>query len=76
MKKYKKMQEIRIKENYTINKISALLGFSSQYIWDIEDGRKTLSYKMAYKISKILDSTPDDLFLNDHKKNKKGSKNK
>ena len=68
MKRYKKLQLARTKKKYTLKKMGMRLGITKQYVWDLEDGRKTLSYKMAYKMSKILDSTPDEIFLKDHKR--------
>ena len=59
---------MRDRKKYTLKKMGMRLGITKQYVWDLEDGRKTLSYKMAFKISKILDSTPDDIFLKDHKR--------
>lgn len=48
--------------------LGSKLGKSKQYMWDIEAGRRTLSYKLAFKISKILGATPDELFLEDTKR--------
>lgn len=62
------MQVMRTRKKYTLKKLGKRLGFTKQYMWDIEDGRKTLSYKMAYKISKVLETSPDDLFLDDYKR--------
>lgn len=68
MKKYKKLYALRTKKGYTLKTLSEKLGISKQYLWDIEDGRRTLSYMMAFKISNLLDTTPDDIFLKDHKR--------
>ncbi len=71
MKKYKKLGELRVKKGYTLEGLAKRLGITKQYLWDLEDGRRILSYKMAYKISVILDTTPDLLFLEDHVDNEK-----
>jgi len=68
MKKYKKLQAVRTNRRYTLKSLSKKLGVSKQYLWDIEDGRRVLSYKMAYKISEILDVDADIIFLEDHKR--------
>lgn len=68
MKRYKRLQVVRTKKKYTLKKLGRRLGITKQYVWDIEDGRKTLSYKMAFKMSKILESTPDEIFLKDYKR--------
>lgn len=62
------MSIIRVKKGYTLESLAKKLGITKQYLWDIEDGRRTLSYKMAYKISVILEMSPDELFLDDHLK--------
>lgn len=68
MKKYKKLQALRTKKGYTLKILAKKLDVSKQYLWDIEDGRRTLSYKVAYKISSILETNPDTIFLEDHKR--------
>lgn len=68
MKKFKNLERIRKSEGYSQKKLAQKLGISIQYMWGIENGEKTLSYKMAYKLSKVLKSTPDDIFLDDFKK--------
>ncbi|MCI8498081.1 MAG: helix-turn-helix transcriptional regulator [Bacilli bacterium] len=69
MKKYKKMGELRVKKGYTLEGLAKKIGITKQYLWDLEDGRRVLSYKMAYKISVALGTTPDKLFLEDHLNN-------
>lgn len=61
----KKMKEIRLKNNYTHKKMGELLNISKTYYWQLENEQRTLSYEMAYKISKIYKLKPDDLFFND-----------
>jgi len=68
MKKYRKLQALRVKRGYTLKTLAQKLGISKQYLWDIEDGRRTLSYKMAYRISIILEECTDKIFLDDHKR--------
>lgn len=67
MKKYKKLEKIRKEKGYTQESLAKRLGVTKQYIWDIEDGRKNLSYKLAFRISLILGVKPDDIFLEDYK---------
>lgn len=40
------------------------LNISIPYYWMLENGKRKLSYDMAVEISKILNSTPDEIFLN------------
>lgn len=60
--KYIKLYERRIEKGYTHKEMSNLLNISKSYYCQIENGKRTLSYKMAYDISKILDTKPDNLF--------------
>lgn len=68
MKKYTKMTKLRKEKGYTLESLAKKVGISKQYMWDIEEGRKVLSYKMAFLISRALDTKPDELFLKDHKR--------
>ncbi len=52
----------RIEKGYTHKFMSELLNISKSYYCQLENGKRTLSYKMAFDISKILDTKPDDLF--------------
>ena len=63
------MGELRVKKGYTLEGLAKKIGITKQYLWDLEDGRRVLSYKMAYKISVALGTTPDKLFLEDHLNN-------
>ncbi len=67
MKKYKKLCELRKEHEYTLEMLAKKLGVTKQYLWDIEDGRRTLSYTMAYRISMIFGMTPDEIFLEDYR---------
>ena len=69
MKKYNNLEKIRRSAGFTQIGLAKCLGVSKQYIWDIENGRRELSYKLAYKISVILKTTPDKIFLDDFRKN-------
>ncbi len=60
--KYIKLYEKRIEKGYTHKEMSDFLNISKSYYCQLENGNRTLSYKMAYDISKILESRPDDLF--------------
>jgi len=60
--KYDKLCERRISLGYTHQVMANLLGISKSYYCQLENGKRTLSYKMAYDISKILNIKPDELF--------------
>ena len=43
------------------------LGISKPFYWQIENGKRNLSYKMAIKIASIFNMKPDDIFYKDFK---------
>lgn len=66
---YYKLKEIRKKYNYTSDYIAKKLKISKAFYSQIENGKRRLSYDMAFKISSILNLKPDDIFYIDHKNN-------
>jgi len=64
---HNKLEEIRNKNNKSYLEMSKILGISKTYYWQLEKGKRNLSYKMAYKIAKILKTKPDSLFYDDYK---------
>jgi putative transcriptional regulator len=65
--KHGKLCERRIQKGYTDQEMASLLKISKPYYCQIENGKRTLSYELAYSISRILKSKPDELFYNDYK---------
>lgn len=54
---------LRKSKGYTIQDMAKMLGVCASYYHRMEHYEKyVLSYKYAYKIAMILDTTPDDLF--------------
>lgn len=64
-KKHLKLEEIRIKHNYSHFDMASMLGISKSYYWQLENGNRNLYYHVAKKIAKIFDLKPDDLFFDD-----------
>ena len=64
-KKHTKLEELRIKNNYTHLEMANLLGISKAYYWQIENGNRNLYYHLAKKIAKIFNLKPDDIFYED-----------
>ncbi|QTD42143.1 helix-turn-helix transcriptional regulator [Sporosarcina sp. Te-1] len=57
------LQIIRTKRGLSYQDMATRLGITLQAYWMIENGKRGLSYEMAVKIAKILDKTPDEIFL-------------
>lgn len=62
-KKYTKLEELRIKNNYTHLDMAKMLGISKAYYWQIENGNRNLYYHLAKKIAMIFNLKPDDIFF-------------
>ena len=49
-------------EGITCDDMAIKLGISKPFYWQIENGKRNLSYKMAVKIASIFKMKPDDIF--------------
>lgn len=68
MKTESNMAKIRKEKGYTQKELADIIGVSKQYIWDIENRKRDISYKLAFLISDILETKPDILFLDEYNK--------
>ena len=64
---FKKLQELRIQQGYTYQKMADKLHISKCYYWQIENKQRNLTYKMAFQIAKILKEKYDKIFLEELK---------
>ena len=62
------LRKYRIENNLSHQDMGDLLGISKTFYWQIENGKRRLSYVRAMKIAKIFKVTPDELFYDDIKK--------
>jgi putative transcriptional regulator len=68
-----RLKELRINRGLTHLEMATLLNISKPYYWQIENNKRGLSYTMAYKISKVFNTKPDDLFFEEFDNKKQGS---
>ena len=61
------LKKRRIENNLSHQDMGDLLGISKTFYWQIENGKRRLSYERAIKIAKIFKVTPDELFYDDVK---------
>ena len=61
-----KLRELRIKNGYTAKEMAEKLDISRAFYSQIENDKRTLSYKMAVSKSKILKTKPDDIFYKEY----------
>lgn len=64
--KYENLYLKRREHNLTHQNMADLLKISKSYYCQIENNKRKLTYDIAYKISKILNTTPDKLFYKDY----------
>ena len=50
----RELKRRRLEGKYTCKHMAELLGISKPYYWQIENGKRRLSYAMAIKISNIF----------------------
>ena len=60
-----KLKKIRIKNGFTFYDMAIKLGISKPFYWQIENGKRNLSFKMAIKIASLFIMKPDDIFYNE-----------
>lgn len=65
VKKLKKLQILRSNMQLTYKDVADMLKISKTYYWQIENGKRRLTYEFAKKISKIFNLKPDDIFYED-----------
>lgn len=62
---YKKLKELRIKNNMTLVDVANRVGISKPFYCQLENGQRRLLYENAVKIAKIFKVKPDYLFYDD-----------
>ena len=60
-----KLKQIRLDKKYSLNYMASILEISKTFYWQLENGKRKLSYLMSLKIAKIFELKPDDLFYDD-----------
>ena len=62
-----KLKQLKKKKGYTTTYMAEELGISKPFYSQLENDKRTLSYKMAIKIADILKTKPDKIFYDDFK---------
>ncbi len=57
-----KLKILREQCGLSYNEMSKLLGINKTFYWQIEHGKRRLSYNMAFNISRVFNLKPDDIF--------------
>ncbi len=61
----KKLKDLRIQKKIKIKEMAAILKISEPFYSQIENNKRTLTYKLAKQIATILKVKPDDLFYDE-----------
>ena len=67
---FKNLREIRNYYGYSCSYMGNQLNITGAYYYQIEVGIRNLSYNLACKIAKIFNMKPDEIFYQDHIKNR------
>lgn len=62
-----KLRDYRKKHNYSCQYMANKLEISKSFYWQIENGKRRLSYDTAVKIAGIFKTKPDMIFFEEHK---------
>lgn len=58
-----RLKSTRLNHKMTYKQVADEVGITKEYYWQIENGKRRLSYGLAVKIAKVFGKTPDDIFL-------------
>lgn len=61
----KVLKEHRLHKNYSCQTMARKLGISKTYYWQIEQGRRRITYDLAIQLAEIFQTTPDTLLYED-----------
>lgn len=59
------LRDIRLKNQMTFQQVADGAGITKEYYWQIENGKRGLSYELAVKIASVFSKRPDEIFLQD-----------
>lgn len=72
-----KLKHIREQSGKNYQEVADEIGVSKPYYWQIENGKRRLSYELAVKIASVFGKKPDEIFLLDElTKEKQSTENK
>ena len=69
IKMYSKLKQLRLEKQYTGLYMAREIGVSKVFYYQLESGKRRLSYDNAVKIAKVFNIKPDEIFYEDHLKN-------
>ncbi len=65
-KRFTKLYNLRIANNYTCEDMAKLLNISTSHYWQLENRKRKLYYKTALNIATIFKKKPDEIFYEEY----------
>ncbi|WP_054710728.1 helix-turn-helix transcriptional regulator [Bacillus sp. JCM 19041] len=60
-----KLKKVRLENHMTLEEVAKLIHVSTPFYWQVENGKRGLSYELAVRIAKVFSLKPDDLFFDE-----------
>ena len=60
--------KLRMEKGLSYAQMAKLLDINKTFYWQIEHGKRRLSYNMAFNIARVFGLKPDDIFYEYYKK--------
>ncbi|GAF12150.1 repressor protein [Bacillus sp. JCM 19046] len=64
-----KLKKVRLENHMTLEQVAKEIHVSTPFYWQIENGKRGLSYELAVKIAHVFSMKPDELFLDEYASN-------
>ena len=64
----KKLKELRNKYNYSCADMVKEMNVTRPFYWQLENGKRRLTYERAIQIAKVFKMRPDDIFYEEFTK--------
>ena len=62
-----RLKELRLANGYTYQDMANFLKISKAFYWQIENQKRTLTYRMSLRIAIIFKIKPDEIFYEEFK---------
>ncbi len=59
------LKQHRLDKGYSCEMMARKLCISKTYYWQIEQGKRRITYELAMKMAEVFNTTPDTLFYED-----------
>ncbi|WP_078391211.1 helix-turn-helix transcriptional regulator [Shouchella patagoniensis] len=60
-----KLKQVRLENHMTLEEVAKRIHVSTPFYWQVENGKRGLSYELAVRIANVFSLKPDDLFFDE-----------